>query len=368
MPSNSVAQYHDPACGLTLDQHAAQVGNLLPRGRAWPRDPDSTLMQYFRSFADVIKYADDRICAAVEEFFCSTAEESLPTWFEQYGLEEPEGLPVGVDPACIDPLFNINDNRRAELCTALVATGGKTTAYYEAIALSLGWVVTITDIRLRNAPLQAGCFNAGCMQLGVIPSTTVSGSTLGLSSMCVGEITTGKNETSITTGVETVVTTVAAGDPNAPLQANKLSAGCSQLGFNIDPALYDKITLVSSDIQTTTTTAVEVISDDCPAVPSLSRANGPSRGGAVIPHCPVEQEAVVLSDNGSANHIMISIDWPSSAILQESNSPYIDLWPNAGCMAAGQPCAGLRDNGIDKFIKRMEDYVPAHLEILWEYQ
>lgn len=135
----------------TQEEITPQLLALLPRGRAWNTheglpQPNTTIYQYFNTLAGVWAYANQRICALRLEFFCASANETLDLWNQQYGL------PDGCDPF-------------PDLCVKVAATGGVTCAYYEAIALEIGWSIACV---LVSCTLDSGLMETG-MDVGNVP-------------------------------------------------------------------------------------------------------------------------------------------------------------------------------------------------------
>ena len=107
-------------CYLDIDTHLKPIQANLPRGRAWPRDPEATLTKYWRAFAETIKYVEDRICDFSKELFCDTANETLPIWSEQYGLGAPEALDF--TSPCLKPGFTEKLGEKAPVSVAEAVT------------------------------------------------------------------------------------------------------------------------------------------------------------------------------------------------------------------------------------------------------
>jgi len=124
----------------TLDQCHDQILASLPRGRAWVTPPGTVRWSFFRVVAEMVRYANERICAAREEFFCPTVFETEDVWLEQYGL------PDGCDPW-------------PDLCLKVSEQGGARCDYYAALAARLGWAVECIDGGCGD---EAGCGEAGC--------------------------------------------------------------------------------------------------------------------------------------------------------------------------------------------------------------
>lgn len=140
----------DDICpGIDLIQ--PQLLALLPRGRAWSTHdggpwPGQVLYQFWRAVASVFAYANERICALREEFFCATQFETRDIWMAQYGL------PDGCDPY-------------PDLCAKAAAQGGSRCEYFTAIAARAGWRIACLDHR-DPCGSSLGFDTAGCFVPG----------------------------------------------------------------------------------------------------------------------------------------------------------------------------------------------------------
>ena len=114
----------------------AALQALLPRGRAWTRDPDAVLTGVLNGIAVVwaAGHANER--GLLWGAFPSTAEPDglLPDW------EASLGLP---DPCLSQPASTLA--RQAAVVARLTMSGGQSIAYYEALAVSLGGSITVTE-------------------------------------------------------------------------------------------------------------------------------------------------------------------------------------------------------------------------------
>jgi len=111
---------------------AASIAALRPRGAAWRNGghdalAGSTMGDFFDSLGEVAGEADRRICALVDEYFCSSAVETRDLWALEYGV------PDGCDPF-------------ADVCEKVNAVGDSIPAYAEAVALKRGWSIGITEV------------------------------------------------------------------------------------------------------------------------------------------------------------------------------------------------------------------------------
>lgn len=108
---------------------ARQLLALRPRGDAWRNGghdaaEGSTLGHFFNALGSVFGPVERRFCALIDEFFCSTAVETLDIWALEYGV------PDGCDPF-------------ADVCEKVNAVGDSIPAYAVAVALGRGWSITV---------------------------------------------------------------------------------------------------------------------------------------------------------------------------------------------------------------------------------
>ena len=110
----------------TRDDLVPQVLALLPRGRAWGNHDggpfSGVMLGFWTAIADVLAFANKRICELREEFFCKTANETLDVWDEEYGL------PDGCDPF-------------PDLCTKVAALGSARCEYFQHVCARFGWTI-----------------------------------------------------------------------------------------------------------------------------------------------------------------------------------------------------------------------------------
>lgn len=143
----------------TQDETREQLFALLPRGKAWATPQGSVRWAFFHALAAPIAFANARICALIEEFFCATAVETHDVWLATYGL------PDGCDPF-------------PDLCTKVAALGGANCIYWTAIAARAGWSIACVELGPSSTDntARAGCAAAGCAQPGSgVVSTALAG-------------------------------------------------------------------------------------------------------------------------------------------------------------------------------------------------
>lgn len=125
--------------GMTTDDYLAQLQALLPHGPAWPRDAGATLTRLLQAMADELARVDSRAAQLIDEADPRTTYELLADW------ERVAGLP----DTCVTAA-QTTAQRRAALHARLATLGGQGTAYFIALAASLGYTVTITEFRLHT--------------------------------------------------------------------------------------------------------------------------------------------------------------------------------------------------------------------------
>lgn len=130
---------------MSADAYLTQLQALLPQGAAWPREAQATLTRLLQAVADELARMDARADALIDEADPRTTAELLVDWERVAGLPEP----------CITAPQTIAD-RRAALTGKLASSGGQDRAFYIAIALALGYEVTITEFRPFVAGSSAG--------------------------------------------------------------------------------------------------------------------------------------------------------------------------------------------------------------------
>jgi uncharacterized protein YmfQ (DUF2313 family) len=139
-----MAQAVPPIYAVTDYQAAMQA--LLPRGRAWPRDPGSLLSMLFLGLAPTY-YRQGVACAGLlADAFPLTPVDLLGEWEATLGLPDPC---AGVQPTI--------QARQAQVAARFIAQGGQSVPYFIAFAANLGYAITITEF----APFCCGVNTCG---------------------------------------------------------------------------------------------------------------------------------------------------------------------------------------------------------------
>ncbi|AZO77704.1 MULTISPECIES: DUF2313 domain-containing protein [unclassified Bosea (in: a-proteobacteria)] len=145
--------------GCHSDEQLAQsLAAHRPRGDAWRHGgfdalDGSGMGAFFAGLGAAFGPLDRRVCDMVDQFFCSTATETLDIWAREYGV------PDGCDPF-------------ADICEKVNAVGDTIPAYAEAAALRRGWSITIAE---EFTTLVEDC----CMGMGLM-GTMIMGAAQGV--------------------------------------------------------------------------------------------------------------------------------------------------------------------------------------------
>lgn len=118
----------------SADDYLAALQGLLPPGRGLTKRPDANLTRLLHAFADGFARIDVFVDLLFNELDPRTTLQLLPQW------EFIDGLP---DPCCAAPVTIAG--RQAALVAREVGSGGDSIPGLEALALTLGFTVTITE-------------------------------------------------------------------------------------------------------------------------------------------------------------------------------------------------------------------------------
>ena len=132
--------------GRSVAEYARSILDHLPRGRMWPRDPDSTVATTARGLAPTFQRLDARALALLKDAFPASAYETLPEWEASLGLPDP----------CSGPAPTVQ-LRRAQVVARLAMSGGQSIPYLVGVAAALGYSISVEEF----APARAGTLRAG---------------------------------------------------------------------------------------------------------------------------------------------------------------------------------------------------------------
>jgi uncharacterized protein YmfQ (DUF2313 family) len=119
---------------FTSADYTAALQALLPRGRVWPKDPDTTITEVLNGLSPSSANLNARANQLLVDAFPASTTELLPEWEETLGLPDP----------CVGPSPTI-EQRRAQVVARFIGDGGQSVPYYVNFAETLGYPITITE-------------------------------------------------------------------------------------------------------------------------------------------------------------------------------------------------------------------------------
>lgn len=132
---------------VTGEDYGRQLGQLLPPGPAWTTEPDSVLQRLLLAFGKSLARAHHRADDLDREIDPVKTHELLERWETVLGLPDK----------CSGALETTLQGRSNAVVAKLFATGGQSVEFFQGVARSLGFDVTITEFR----PFRAGMSVAG---------------------------------------------------------------------------------------------------------------------------------------------------------------------------------------------------------------
>jgi uncharacterized protein YmfQ (DUF2313 family) len=129
------------------DDYAQAFLSLLPRGQAWPRDPESTLVLTCTGLSEYWGFVDGRAADLLEtESFPTTTVELLSSWESAWGLPDP----------CFPDATSIKE-RQNMLVLKMTLLGGQSKSFFNYIAQWAGYEISIAEW----APFMCGVSEVG---------------------------------------------------------------------------------------------------------------------------------------------------------------------------------------------------------------
>ena len=123
---------------MIIDYSAADLfglfQKLLPRGRAWPRDPDAVQTQALAPLMPSYARLLARDNNLVRDSFPATTVELLPEWELSLGLPDPCS---GEDPTIA--------SRQAHVVARFSYSGGQSVPYFVGYAAALGFEIEVEE-------------------------------------------------------------------------------------------------------------------------------------------------------------------------------------------------------------------------------
>lgn len=130
----------------SVDDFHIALQALMPRGRAWSKDPGSIQDKTVACFAPSYARNSQAALALIANAFPATALDLIPEWQESLGLPDPC---AGVAPTLIQ--------QRQQIVARLTNSGGQSAPYFIGLAAALGYTITITN----DAPFRCGQSRVG---------------------------------------------------------------------------------------------------------------------------------------------------------------------------------------------------------------
>lgn len=132
---------------FTATDFATAFQKLLPRGKAWPRDPDAVQTQFWMAMAPTYQRQTAAALALLLDSPAFQLNQMLPEWEAALGLPD---ICAGPNPSL--------EQRVAQVVAKFTLQGGQSVAYFIALAAKIGYPgVTIT----QYAPARAGRSHCG---------------------------------------------------------------------------------------------------------------------------------------------------------------------------------------------------------------
>jgi uncharacterized protein YmfQ (DUF2313 family) len=121
--------------GLGSGDYQNQLTSLLPKGPAWHADTGSVLAQLLAAWSTELARIDNRLNDLINEADPRSTYELLLDYERIFGL--PADCMAGIEQTI--------QQRYAALLTQMTTIGGQSRAYFIALALAAGYVITITE-------------------------------------------------------------------------------------------------------------------------------------------------------------------------------------------------------------------------------
>lgn len=131
--------------------YAAAAQALMPRGRAWPQEPDTVQSRLRSAIGLTFERSDGHAGMLLAGALPGALTPLLPEWEATLGLPDPC---AGASPTIAQRLDQVRGR--------FVGAGGQSRQHFIDFAAALGFVISITNY----APCRAGISTAGCLVSG----------------------------------------------------------------------------------------------------------------------------------------------------------------------------------------------------------
>lgn len=130
---------------FTVEDYTAALAALLPRGRAWPEDPDSTQRKVLAGLAASLERLDADASGLLDTSLPGSISPMLPEWEATLGLPD----------ACLGGTPSFAE-RAAQVASRFTRKGGLSRQRYIDFAATLGFEITIatySPFRIGRTPI-----------------------------------------------------------------------------------------------------------------------------------------------------------------------------------------------------------------------
>jgi uncharacterized protein YmfQ (DUF2313 family) len=128
----------------SVAEFTAMMLAMLPKGAAWPRDPDSATGRRFTAMAQEFSLIDERTNQLLKEMLPGSTVELMPEWEQDYNL-----------PGDCITTVQTSTQRRNALKNRYKFKGHQKKQMFIDAAAALGYTITITEYDQNNPGPQA---------------------------------------------------------------------------------------------------------------------------------------------------------------------------------------------------------------------
>jgi uncharacterized protein YmfQ (DUF2313 family) len=151
--------------GMSVDDYYLALLHLLPPGKAFPRNDAGVMRDTLKAMAEAFALVDLRIDNLIDEADPRTTLELLADWERVCALDELETVAL----------------RQLAVADKITDIGGQSRAFFIAVALKFGFVITITEFRPYTciSTVDQGIYEDDCRFVWQVnaPATTVTEAT-----------------------------------------------------------------------------------------------------------------------------------------------------------------------------------------------
>lgn len=120
--------------GYNQNDYYKGLMNLLPNGKAWPKNQKSVMGDLIYCYASMFSQTDDILTGSIDEVFPATTTQLIEEWQKTLGLPDK----------CVSNDSSI-ESKRSQVIARLTATGSISNSYYINYAKQLGFDIDIIE-------------------------------------------------------------------------------------------------------------------------------------------------------------------------------------------------------------------------------